>query len=192
MRLIVIFGPPAVGKMTVGHELAKLTGLKLFHNHMTIELVLNFFNWGDPEFGRLGGALRQRIFEEVAGSQLPGMIFTYVWSLNDPKDKEYIDKLCAVFQARGAEVYFAELEATLPERIARNASEFRLLHKPSKRDVVESENRMLEHVEKHRFNTNGDFYYPDRHVKIENTNLSPTGAAKRIVEVFALNSDATI
>ena len=44
MKFVVIFGPPAVGKMTVGQELAKLTGLKLFHNHMTIELVLNFFD----------------------------------------------------------------------------------------------------------------------------------------------------
>ena len=35
--LVIIFGPPAVGKMTVGSKLSKLTGLKLFHNHMTIE-----------------------------------------------------------------------------------------------------------------------------------------------------------
>ena len=44
MKLIIIFGPPAVGKMTVGYELAKITGLRLFHNHMTIDLVLNFFD----------------------------------------------------------------------------------------------------------------------------------------------------
>lgn len=28
--------------MTVGQELATLTGLKLFHNHMTIDLVSQF------------------------------------------------------------------------------------------------------------------------------------------------------
>ena len=39
MKLVLIFGPQAVGKMTVGQELAKKTGLKLFHNHMTIELL---------------------------------------------------------------------------------------------------------------------------------------------------------
>ncbi|KAA1807131.1 hypothetical protein FXB61_003723 [Bacillus cereus] len=42
MKLILIFGPQAVGKMTVGQELATLTGLKLFHNHMTIDLVSQF------------------------------------------------------------------------------------------------------------------------------------------------------
>ncbi len=50
MKLVIIFGPPAVGKMTVGYELAKLTGLKVFHNHMTIEIALNFFDFGQPEF----------------------------------------------------------------------------------------------------------------------------------------------
>ncbi len=39
MNLIMIFGPQAVGKMTVGQELEKITGLKLFHNHMTIDLL---------------------------------------------------------------------------------------------------------------------------------------------------------
>jgi shikimate kinase len=42
MKFVLIFGPQAVGKMTVGQELAKITGLKLFHNHMTIERVPPF------------------------------------------------------------------------------------------------------------------------------------------------------
>ena len=42
MKFVLIFGPHAVGKMTVGYELEKITGLKLFHNHMTIELVSPF------------------------------------------------------------------------------------------------------------------------------------------------------
>lgn len=44
MKFVLIFGPQAVGKMTVGHELEKRTDLKLFHNHMTIELVTPFLN----------------------------------------------------------------------------------------------------------------------------------------------------
>jgi len=77
MHFIIIFGPPAVGKMTVGTELARLTGFKLFHNHMTIDLVLTFFGFGTPQFS-LVGEFRRRIFEEVAASTLPGLIFTYV------------------------------------------------------------------------------------------------------------------
>lgn len=40
MKLVIIFGNLAIGKMTVGQELAKITNLKLFHNHMTIEPVI--------------------------------------------------------------------------------------------------------------------------------------------------------
>ena len=53
MNLIILFGPPAVGKMTVGQELSRLTGYPLLHNHMTIDLVTEFFDFGTPQFGRL-------------------------------------------------------------------------------------------------------------------------------------------
>ena len=53
MKLVIIFGPQAVGKMTVGEELSEQTGLKLFHNHMTIDLVSNFFGYGSESGQRL-------------------------------------------------------------------------------------------------------------------------------------------
>lgn len=43
MKLVIIFGPHAVGKMTVGQKLAKITALGLFHNHMTIDIVSDLF-----------------------------------------------------------------------------------------------------------------------------------------------------
>lgn len=45
MKFILIFGPQAVGKMTVGHELEKITSMKLFHNHQTIELLYPYFGF---------------------------------------------------------------------------------------------------------------------------------------------------
>ena len=90
--LVFIVGPPAVGKMTVGHELAQRTGLRLFHNHHTIDLVLPFFEFGTPPFSRLVGEFRRRIFEEVAASELPGLIFTYVWAFDDPRDAAAVEE----------------------------------------------------------------------------------------------------
>jgi hypothetical protein len=87
--------------MTVGAELARRTGLRLFHNHMTIDLVRHFFEFGEAPFGRLVSAFRQQILEEVAASELPGLIFTYVWALDHPGDREQIDAFCAPFRARG-------------------------------------------------------------------------------------------
>lgn len=184
MQLVILFGPPAVGKMTVGYELERLTGLRLFHNHMTIELVLRFFPFGTPAFGRLVNEFRMRIFEEVAASELPGLIFTYVWDLDSPADKAYIDRVTALFHAHGASVCYAELAATLEERLIRNETEFRLAEKPSKRNVERSRRNLLE--QKYRLNTNGDFFYPDKHIRIDNTNLAPEETARRIIERFDL------
>lgn len=185
MKFIVIFGPPAVGKMSVGQELARLTGFKLFHNHMTIELALNFFEFEDSRFQKLVSEFRRRVFEEVAASELPGLIFTFVWALDLEADKKFIDRSCEIFRAQGAEVYFVELEADLSERLKRNEAPSRLTEKPSKRDVTRSRELLLEHDEKHRLNTNEDFFYPDNHLKIDNTHLSPHDAARRIVETFS-------
>jgi hypothetical protein len=184
MQFVIIFGPPAVGKMTVGYALAELTGLKLFHNHMTIELVLNFFPFGHPQFRRLVAEFRQRIFEEVASSELPGLIFTYVWALDRTGDKAEIDAYCAIFRQRGATVYFVELEAEQSERLKRNATEFRLTQKASKRDRVRSEQNLLHADQTYKLNSTNDFFYQENYVKINNTDLSPQEAAQHIVEAF--------
>jgi hypothetical protein len=186
MKFIIIFGPPAVGKMSVGNELAKLAGLKLFHNHMTIDLILNFFPFGDPRFHKLVSEFRRRIFEEVAASELPGLIFTFVWALDLESDREFIDRSCDIFRQKGAEIYFVELQAELSERLRRNESEFRLSQKPPKRDIEFSRHRLLEDDEKYKLNSNDDFFYKDNYLKIENTNLSASEAALRIVGAFNL------
>lgn len=188
MKFIIIFGPPAVGKMTVGHELARLTGLRLFHNHQTIELALNFFNFGEPAFHRLVADFRRRVFEEVAASELPGLIFTYVWALELESERIYIESACDIFRAQGADVHFVELEADLAERLRRNETEFRLSQKASKRDVENSTARLLEDVGRHRMNTDGDFFYTENYLKLDNTTLSPAEAARRIMDAFGLES----
>lgn len=77
MKFILIFGPQAVGKMTVGHEIEKITPLKLFHNHQTIELLHPYFGFG-PEMWRLSDLFRKEIFEQMSKSNSSGLMFTYV------------------------------------------------------------------------------------------------------------------
>jgi len=164
MKFVIIFGPPAVGKMTVGYELAKLTSFRLFHNHMTIDLVLNFFSFGQPQFHRLVGEFRRRIFEEVAASDLAGLIFTYVWALDQASDKAFINEICNIFREKSGEVYFVELEAEQSERLRRNESEFRLAQKPSKRQVAESRRRLLEGDQNYKLNSTGDFFFEENYI----------------------------
>lgn len=186
MTLVVLFGPPAVGKMTVGLELERLTGLRLFHNHMTVDLVLRFFPFGEPPFQRLVSEFRTRLCEEAAASNLPGLIFTYVWALDEPDDKQFVDRLTSIFTARGRQVCYVELAATLEERLRRNESPLRLAHKVPKRDISRSREQLLDTDHRYRLNTNGDFFYPERHLRIDNTALEALEVARRIVRHFAL------
>jgi broad-specificity NMP kinase len=57
MNFILIAGPPAVGKMTVGQCLASKLDYKLFHNHQSIDHTLQYFDWGTPEFKELNEGL---------------------------------------------------------------------------------------------------------------------------------------
>ncbi|HEY5442147.1 MAG TPA: hypothetical protein VIJ68_01265 [Candidatus Saccharimonadales bacterium] len=44
MKLIIIYGPPAAGKHTVGQKLSELTGYKFFYNHLTVDVVRALFD----------------------------------------------------------------------------------------------------------------------------------------------------
>lgn len=186
MKFILITGPQAVGKMTVGQELEKITGLKLFHNHMSIELVLNFFDYGTPQFKRLSTLIREEIFKEVASSDLDGLIFTYVWYFDDKHDWDYIENLIKIFRDKNAKIYFVELEADLEERIKRNKTEHRLNHKPSKRSVAGSDDKLRESLEKHRPNSLEGEIKEKNYIRINNTAISPENVAKQIKEKFNL------
>lgn len=184
--LVFIIGPPAVGKMTVGHELMLRTGLKLFHNHQTIDLILPFFPFGSPPFGRLVGEFRRRIFEEVAASDLPGIIFTYVWAFDLASDDATVEEYSEIFRSRGGRVVYVELEATQEERLRRNETEFRLDAKPFKRDLDASRRQLLELDDKYQLNSRGRLAGRKDYLHVDNTGLSAADVAERIVDAFAL------
>lgn len=184
MKLVILFGPQAVGKMTVGEALAERTGLRLFHNHMTIELVTHFFNYGTPQGKYLVGKFREEIFEQVAASDLPGLIFTFVWAFDQREDWDYIAHVRELFERRGAQVYLVELEATLQARLERNRTPHRLAEKPTKRNLDFSERDLLESLERYRLNSlPGELEGPN-YLRLDNTRLSPEQAAARICEAF--------
>lgn len=192
MHLVVIFGPPAVGKMTVGHELTKLTGYKLFHNHMTVEPVLDIFAFGSPPYDRLVTAFRRMIMEEAADSGLPGLVFTFVWGLELDSDRELVSSYVDLVEGRGGRVSFVELYAEQAERIARNTTEFRLDRKRSKRDVEFSHGNLLRLDQEYVMNTGGvptigEKVWAGRdYLRVDNTELSAAEVATRIVEEFDL------
>src|SRR5690554_6533610 len=109
MKLVLIFGNSAVGKMTVGQELTKITKLRLFHNHLVIEPVLEVFN----EFN-LGviEKVREVFFKEFIKTENDGLIFTFMWALDRKEDWDYVSNVTKLF----SEVYYVELVAPVDVR----------------------------------------------------------------------------
>jgi hypothetical protein len=193
MELVVVFGPIAVGKMTVGREICDLTGFKLLHNHMTIEPLLEIFPYGSPPFGRLVSEFRRRVLEEAAESALSGLVFTYVWALDLDEDTTVIASYVDLVRSRGGSVRFVELLAAQSERLERNGSALRLDHKRSKRDLAFSRSDLLESDEKYVLNTgasarNRADELLDEHdyMRIDNTNLEPGEVALQVAKKFGL------
>lgn len=185
MKLIIIFGPHAVGKMTVGQALSQKTGIPLFHNHESIELALSLLP-KDVSFGPLSQEIRAVVFKHVSKAHGLGLIFTFMWALDMKEDHDYMNELEAMFIKEGADVYFVELCADRDIRLHRNRSENRLKHKPSKRDIEASTERFIRLEDKYRLNSyEGEIKKPN-YMKIDNTNLSADEVADLIIQFFKL------
>ena len=183
-KFVLICGPQAVGKMTVGQELAKITQLKFMHNHETIDLPLKFFPYKSEARKRLTDLFRFAIFEEVAKSDLEGMIFTVLFEFDKEENWDWLEKIKNIYEKENGEFYIVELESTLEERLRRNKTENRLKNKPTKRDIESSEKELLSCSEEHRLNSyEGEVKYKN-YLRIDNTNISAEDTAKMIKEKF--------
>jgi len=187
MNLVIILGPPAVGKMTVGQALAGLTGLKLLHNHMISDLIREFvpmYGAGSAEGKRLKNLFTREILETVARNDLPGLIFTNMFNFDNPASHRYIQDILDLYTSFGAKSCVVELYADQDVRIERNKTENRLLHKPTKRDFTVSENLNREIELQQRLNSRDGEQPFANYLKINNTHLTPEAVAATINETF--------
>ena len=184
-KFVFIFGPQAVGKMTVGQELAGMTELKLFHNHMTIDLLEPLYGFS-PEMWRLAKLFRKEIFQSFAISEEYGLIFTKVWYFDQQEDWEDIEQICQIFRSKGVEIYFVELEADVEERLVRNKTQHRLEHKPTKRNTKQSEEHSIASYKDKRLNSVDGEIKEKNYLRINNTYLKPSEVASLIKKEFSL------
>jgi len=182
MKLLFLLGDQAVGKMTVGQELAKITNLRLFHNHMTIEPVFELFGDKNKHWKTIG-RLRDVFFEDFAESGLYGMIYTKAMNFGSKHNWDEIDRIADIFRKYNADIYYVELFAPLDIRLQRNITENRYKHKPSKRiDFEESVRSMLD--ETVRRNSNEGEITWENYTRVDNSDISAEVVAMMIKERF--------
>ena len=185
MKLVFILGSLAVGKMTVGQELTKITSLQLLHNHIMFELVAEHFG-KDFACGCVTDKLKDVIYEEYSKSNNYGLIVTLAINFDAQSDWDELNRIANIFKKANAQVYYVELVAPQEIRLQRNKTENRLPHKASIRNISASDKHLVEIDKKCRFESNDGEFLNENHIKIDNSTLSPDIVAKMIKENFSL------
>ena len=174
MKLVFIYGAPGTGKLTVAREVSRLTGLRLFHNHLTVDLAASLFEHGSPEYFDYVRHLRLEAFEHAAKANLD-LIFTFWYSnISGPSVERYRD----VIESAGGEVKFVRLHCR-PEILEQRVSS------------VSRQNWKISSVQELRdafaqYPTSFVDAIPGTQLEIDNSDLEPDKVAEQIVTHFGL------
>lgn len=175
MKLIVLYGPPASGKLTIARELAARTGYKLLHNHQTFDLLEPVFGAYHPEFAPLLNRLRLEIVRTAAAAGLDGLILTHVYG---PEEAGFMQALDQAAAGDGHQARFVRLTVH-PDELGR-----RVVH-PARREFK----KLATAVELRRLMADWDV---TREVPglvsltIDNTHLSAAEVADQLMEQLRL------
>ena len=176
MKLMFIYGPPGVGKLTVAQELAQLTGYKLFHNHLTVDLVYAVFDFGTRPFIELREYIWMLMFQKAKAEEVNGLIFTFSPERSVPV--HFIPNLIKLIEDDHDTIHFVELTCQ-PEELR-------------KRIVSPSRSRYAkgmspDNVEQYYLR---DHLLPpsvhERKLTIDNTSVPPHETAIRIAAHYSL------
>ena len=176
MKLVFIYGAPGVGKLTTAQALAALTGFKLFHNHLSFNLVKAIFDFPSAPFQALAGTIRLATLEAAARAQMPGLIFTFVYAA--PEDDAFVGQVVEAVEKYEGQVLFVRLScdtATHEQRVV--AGERLALGKLTS---VESLRGALAH-----WNLTAAIRVRET-LEIDNSTLTAEAVARRIAAHFSL------
>jgi shikimate kinase len=177
MKLIIIYGPPAVGKLTVAREIAKRTNLKVFHNHLSIDAITPIFEFLSPPFRRLMRLIRTAVIAEAARQDV-SLIFTGIYIRGE--DEENIEIIAKAAENDGGQVCFVLLTCdpkTLEHRVtAESRNEF-------------GKTKSVEHLRQDLAKFDYFSPVPGRETLIiDTTEVSPDEAAEQIIEYYKLET----
>ncbi len=166
MKLVFIYGAPGTGKLTVARELATLTGFRLFHNHLTVDLAKALFDFGTPEYLDYVRNLRSDAFERATRGEV-NLIFTFWYSKESAPS---VQRYAEIIERSGGEVLFVKLYCP-PEVLEQR------VQNPEREGWKISNLKSLENALK---NTDLNFVIPGTRSIIDTSSLEPSLAAKQI------------
>ncbi len=181
MKLIIIYGPPAVGKLTVAKELAKITGYKLFHNHLTVDLAYSLFPSGTKGYSDLVEKIRLDVIEIAAKIKIKGMIFTFVYgveTLGGRTDDLFVRKIIRRVEKNKGKVFFVKLSCNEEELHKR-------LKYPSRKEFKKLNDAKILNSIRKKFDIDSVIPFVENQV-IDSTSLSAKKVARMIKEHYKI------
>ncbi len=110
--LVFLHGLPGSGKLTVGRELQSVTGFRLFHNHLAVDLLESVFEFGSAPFVELREQFWLSVFREAARTNL-SLIFTF--APERTVRHSFPTAAETVVRSEGGRVFFVALRCREPE-----------------------------------------------------------------------------
>lgn len=108
MKIILLYGPPAVGKLTIAKILSGKKNFKLLHNHLIVNPLAEIFSFDNPATHLLTREFRLRIFEEAIKSNT-NLIATFGIAGNNAFG--HINDLISIVENNNGEICLVQLTA---------------------------------------------------------------------------------
>jgi hypothetical protein len=119
--LVLLYGPPAVGKLTVARALSELTGFRVLHNHLLADDAATILDWGTPRYWATVGELRSSMLRAAAAEGID-VVLTFVYA---PADEPVVEAYFTIFEEAGGRVCCVQLLASRDELLRRVTDESR-------------------------------------------------------------------
>ncbi|HQZ99074.1 MAG TPA: AAA family ATPase [Thermoflexales bacterium] len=177
MKLVIIYGAEASGKLTVARALAQRTGYRVSHNHLSADLATSVFEFGSPGHSELVVSARALVFQTAAKYGVEGVIFT--WAFSYPDFMPHLERIRAALKPYDTQILYVHLFCSDEERRRRVLAQDR-----KKFGKVNTLEQLEAAARRKRYGA-----IPDTNsLEIDNTHLDADAAAERIIAHFGLPS----
>ena len=173
--LVLLHGPPASGKLTVARELGALTGARVFHNHLTLDVAKSVLDFGAPGFWPLVGELRLASFRSLFEHGTGTVVAT--WCYEEPEDRELFLRIRSIAASANGRVLPVFLSCDLACLEGRVGNDHR-----REMDKLHDVERLRTLLSRKNYRAIPD----DRCITVDSGVVSAEANARAIVEAFGL------